>query len=96
MEAIGVKRLSVNVVTGEAKDDPYGQGFAAISATSETDDEAVAQHLLHASREGEAVTVRCAMLDVTGPVTKLSVESGVTTFVVWVEQLAYRDPHAAA
>ena len=94
MEVIVVPRLDVSVVTGEPKDDPYGQGFSAIFAAIETSDADMASRLRAVHRSGDTVTLRCAMLDVTGPITKVDRNSGVTKFILSVRQVCYRDPFA--
>jgi hypothetical protein len=93
MNVITVTRLSVDVEMGKATDDPHGQGFAAISATVETGDTAVVDQLERVHRERDTVTLRCAMLDVTGPITKVNTKRRTTEFVLSVRQLAYRDPY---
>lgn len=81
MEIVTVSQMSINVVTGEAKDDPYGQGFASISATIETNDGAVIERLTRASREQEQINVRCAMLDVIGSIGRVETKRHATKFV---------------
>ena len=41
-------------------------------------------------KDGDGVTLRCAMLDVTGNITTLSVRSGVKTFVLPIEEMPYQ------
>lgn len=88
---IVLPELSVRVVTG---DTCYRSenGFSAIYAEVATDDAALVEQLRHAQDEGTVVTVRCAMLDVTGTIGARRDDAGVERFVLSIEDMAYRKP----
>ena len=91
-EPIVVPDLSVRVVTGSPADDPHGQGFSAIYAEILTADAALLRIFSTAKQSRESIVVRCAMLDVIGPITKETHESGCTKFVLSIEDVVYRKP----
>ena len=82
----------MQVATGEATEDPYGQGFAAIWATFEIVDRALIERLTQIASERASVTVRCAMLNVSGPITKTERIGQAVRFVLMVDDLVYRKP----
>ena len=93
-DPIVVPELSVGVVTGSPADDPYGQGFSAIYAEIVTADPTLLRVFSTAKHSRESVVVRCAMLDVIGPITKETRERfrRRTKFVLSVEDVVYRKP----
>jgi hypothetical protein len=90
--AIIVPQLSIHVATGEAADDPWGQGFSAISAEVVTSDPVLVDILSNAKRERRQVVLRCALLDVIGPITRVATEAGSARFILSVDDLLYRKP----
>ena len=91
-DVIVVERLTVEVITGAASDDPYGQGFSAIVASGCSSERTVVESLTRANQEKRSVTLRCAMLDVTGPITKIERHAETTRVKLYVEDLSYRRP----
>jgi hypothetical protein len=89
---IDVPEISVQVVTGEAAQDPYGQGFAAISAAFEVVDRALIERVVHIAGQGTSVKVRCAMISVSGPITRTERIGQAMRFVLMVDDLIYRKP----
>jgi hypothetical protein len=92
---ITVKELIVRVVTGDPSKDPYGQGFSAIWAEAVVNDRSGIELLAEAKERHVFVTVRCAMLDVTGPITKGEVDGQSYKFVLAVEEMTCRNPKDA-
>lgn len=86
---IVVPELAVRVVTGDTCY-RYENGFSAIYAEVAAQDSGLAEQLSKAQKDGDVVTLRCAMLDVTGKITTLSVRSGVKTFVLPIEDMTYQ------
>ena len=86
---IVVPELAVRVVTGDTcyRDE---NGFSAIYAEVAAADTSLATRLSQAQEDGRVVTLRCAMLDVTGKITTCSADSGVKTFVLPIEDMTYR------
>jgi hypothetical protein len=93
---ITVPNLTLHIQTGEAEKDPYGQGFAAIYAEVQIGERLARDALTRAYNEQATVTVRCAMLDVLGRVTKSTRRGSRGGFVVAVEDLTYRKPDFTA
>jgi hypothetical protein len=91
-----VDGLTVRVVTGAPSKDPYGQGFSSIYAEAAVSDKADVARLLDAKERRTSVTLRCAMLDVLGPITKVESESSAHRFVLAIEEMTYRKPTHAA
>jgi hypothetical protein len=89
---IVVPQLGVRVVTGDTCY-PHENGFSAIYAEVAAEDASLAEQLSQAQQDGRVVTLRCAMLDVVGKISKCSVISGVKTFVLLIEDMTYRKPH---
>ncbi len=87
-----VRELAVRVVTGAPSEDPYGQGFSAIHADAMVDDPESVERLIDAKANRLPVTLRCAMLDVTGPISKAEAEGKSHRFVVAVEGVTYQKP----
>jgi hypothetical protein len=87
-----VKEVTVKVLTGDPSEDPHGQGFSVIFAEALVEDDAAVDRLAVAKENGSPVTLRCAMLDVRGSVTKGEREGRSHRFVVAVEELTYRKP----
>ena len=83
--------LSVQVVTGETCYSSEG-GFSAIYAEVAPDDASLVSELSEVHERGEVITLRCAMLDVTGKITKCRTEGGKRVFVLWIEDMTYRRP----
>jgi hypothetical protein len=94
-EPVVVEQLSVRVVTGKPSEDPYGQGFSAIWAEVVVTDRVILGQLNDAKREKTPITLRCAMLDVTGCVTKSTRRWASTKFVLAIDDLRYRKPQKA-
>jgi hypothetical protein len=86
---IRVPNLTVEVVTGETCY-PGERGFSSISATVAAEDADVVRELSEARKRGMAVTLRCAMLDVTGKITNCIAEAGKQVFVMLIDDLTYR------
>jgi hypothetical protein len=91
-DPIVVPELSVHVVTGEAADDPHGQGFSAIYAEITTNDPVLIDKLSNSKQVRSTITLRCAMLDAVGLITKSTLNVGTSKFVLSVEDLRYRKP----
>jgi hypothetical protein len=85
-----VNELTVRVVTGDPSEDTYGQGFSAIFADAFASDKVDVARLLDAKEQRAPVTLRCAMLDVFGPITKAETGAKSTSFVLSVEGITYR------
>jgi hypothetical protein len=92
MNEIDVPQLSVQVVTGEPAQDQHGQGFAAISATFEVTDPALVERLSRIAQERTSVTIRCAMVDVSGPLTRVERSDNRARFMLAVSDMVYRKP----
>ncbi len=88
---IQVPNLTVEVVTGETCYPGEG-GFSAISATVAAEDADVVRELSEARKRDMVITLRCAMLDVTGKITKCIAEAGKQVFVMPIDDLTYRRP----
>jgi len=88
---IVVPELRVRVVTGDTCY-RYEDGFSAIYAEVATDDAALVEQLQHARDEGTVVTLRCAMLDVSGTIGTRRDDGGVEKFVLSIEDMTYRMP----
>ncbi|HWY39469.1 MAG TPA: hypothetical protein VNX27_01620 [Chthoniobacterales bacterium] len=86
-----VPELAVRVVTGDTCYQ-YENGFSAIYAEVAAEDSSLAQQLSEALKDDRIVTLRCAMLDVVGKVSKCNVASGVKTFILPIEDMTYRKP----
>jgi hypothetical protein len=92
-DIIVVPEVAVRVVTGDTCYQ-YENGFSAIYAEITAGDGSVAeQQLSKAHHDGCFVTVRCAMLDVIGRITKCSITSSAKTFVLPIDDITYRKPH---
>jgi hypothetical protein len=90
-EAIIVRELSVRVVTGDTVY-RYERGFSGIYAEVISSDPSLVSALTAAHQEGAAITVRCAMLDVVGQVTKTQPGDPSPRFIISVDDLVYRKP----
>ena len=88
-----VPELAVRVVTGDTCYQ-YENGFSAIYAEVSAEESMLAQQLSEAQKTDRIVTLRCAMLDVVGKISKCKVVSGVKTFVLPIEDMTYRKPHS--
>jgi hypothetical protein len=88
---IVVPELTVRVVTGDTCY-RYEDGFSAIYAEVMAEDSGLVAQLSQAQVDGGLVTLRCAMLDVTGKITNFKAESEVKTFVLPIEDMTYRKP----
>jgi hypothetical protein len=95
MNLIPVPKLSVQVVTGDTCYANEG-GFSAIYAEVITEDSSLIEVLSRVQKDAEVVTLRCAMLDVTGRITKFTSHKGIKTFVLIIDDLTYRKPRSAA
>ena len=91
MKLFSVSKLSVQVLTGDTCY-PHENGFSAIYAEVIAEDSGLIEALASAQKEAEVITLRCAMLDVTGRITNLISEEGVNRFVLSIDYLAYRKP----
>ena len=92
LETIVVNELTVRVETGDPEDDPYRQGFAAIFAEIDTDQNDVAVQLKRAELDRCPVTIRCATLEVSGEISKSRNLGSKTRFVLSVENLVFHPP----
>ncbi len=90
---IVVPELAVRVVTGDTCYQ-YENGFSAIYAEVAAEDSALAQLLSQAQKDGGVITLRCAMLDVVGKISKCNDAAGVKTFVLPIENMTYRKPQS--
>ena len=88
---IQVPTLTVEVVTGETCYPGEG-GFSSISATIAPADADLVQQLSQARKRGDVITLRCAMLDVTGKITNCISDAGKQVFVMVIDDLTYRRP----
>jgi hypothetical protein len=88
---ITVPELSIRVVTGDSC--YHGEnGFSAIYSEVTPDNAALQRQLATAQKDQLIVTLRCAMLDVTGRITNCRTEGKGKTFVLSVEDMVYRKP----
>ena len=90
-----VSNLTVQVVTGDTCY-PGEDGFSSISAEVAPEDPKLIEQLADAQKNRQMVTLRCAMLDTTGRITKSRSERGKKTFVQVIDDIAYRKPSAMA
>ena len=91
---VEVPELAVHVVTGETCY-RYEDGFSCIYAEVAAEDSSLcAQNVSQVQKDGQIVTLRCAMLDVTGKITNCRVYAGVKTFVLSIEDMIYRKPQS--
>ena len=88
---IVVPELAVRVVTGETCY-RYEGGFSAIYAEVAAEDPMLAHQLSEAQKDGRVITLRSAMLDVTGKVSNCTDDADVKRFVLPIENMAYRKP----
>ena len=86
-----VPEMSVRIVTGETVY-RYEAGFSAIYAEVTTSDIGLIARLQSAKSSNETVTVRCAMVDVIGSVTRMQRTAEECHFVIPVLDLIYRRP----
>jgi hypothetical protein len=87
--AIIVQKLIVYVETGEAQDDPYGQGFSAIYAEATVQKNDLLKQLANTKKKNEVITLRCAMLEITGYITKVLPDKKL---ILSVENVIYHKP----
>jgi hypothetical protein len=87
---IEVAGISLQVATGDVSHDPHRQGFAAIYATFEVVDSSLIDRLLRTADEKASVTVRCAMLDIVGTISKNERSRNGANFVLAVTDVVYR------
>ena len=88
---ITVPKLSLEVVTGDTCY-PGEDGFSAIFAEVTPEDVGLRRQLAQAQENELTVTLRCAMLDVTGRITNSRKEAGDKIFVLSIEDMTYRKP----
>ena len=86
-----VPTLKVEVVTGDTCYRGEG-GFSSISAKVASDDANLVGTLSRAQDRGDAITLRCAVLDVTGKITNCISDGGKRIFVMVIDDLTYRRP----
>jgi len=89
---ISVKNLSVNVATGGPQEDPYGQGFASLTAEFESKDNELIEQLINLKNKKTIVKLQCAMLEVTGHITNALPKNHPVKFIVSVEDIIYCKP----
>jgi hypothetical protein len=70
-DAIRVKHLRIEVITGDPANDPHGQGFSAVIGYVEKADPAVFGQLSKVRANRDEVTIRCAALEIDGTVGKI-------------------------
>jgi hypothetical protein len=92
-QVVVVSNLLVGVTTGQTCY-PGENGFSAHWAEVTTKDRALEQTLSALADRKAQVVLRCAMLDVTGWVTKLETTDGGIRFVFSIDDLFYRNPSA--
>ena len=90
-ELFVVPDLSVRVVTGDTCY-PNENGFSSISAEVAPADSNLAEQLSRVQKSRQVVTLRCAMLDVTGKITNSLSKDGKKVFVLIVDDMTYRRP----
>src|SRR5712672_709280 len=88
---IVMPEITVRVITGETCYAAEG-GFSSISAEVAPEDANLVGQLSQAREGGDIITLRCAMLDVTGNITNCISESGKKVFVLVIDDLIYRRP----
>ena len=88
---ITVPKLSVDVVTGDTCY-PGEDGFSAIFAEVTPEDVDLQRQLAQAQENELTVTLRCAMLDLTGQITNSREETEGKIFVLSIEDMTYRKP----
>jgi hypothetical protein len=86
-----VPELAVKVVTGDSCY-PRENGFSSIVAKVAPEDGRLADKLAQAQAGKVTVTLRCAMLDVTGKIANSLSEGGKKVFILNVDDLIYRKP----
>jgi len=86
-----VTELTVRVVTGDTCY-PGENGFSSIYAELTLDSSAVIEQLSRAQKDREPITIRCAMLDTIGKITKYRLNHGRHVFVQSIDELVYRKP----
>jgi len=86
-----VDELSINVVTGDSPQDRNGQGFSATNAeaiiTKNQETVAALSQLTN-----QIVKIRCANLIVSGNITNIVTQSGITKFTLSVTGVTYKKP----
>ncbi len=90
-DALIVEKLFVRVVTGETCYPGEG-GFSSVSAEAIAGDSDLERKLSLAQEKGDIVTLRCANIDVTGPITNCREEDETRIYVLLIEDLVYRKP----
>jgi len=90
-DTIVVPELAVRVVTGDTCY-RYEGGFSAIYAEVITENPLLAAQLSEAHKAGGVITLRCAMLDVTGKIGRPLDDTTGKTFVLSVVDMTYRKP----
>ena len=88
---IVVPELAVRVFSAESCY-AFEKGVPTIYAHVLAEDRGLAEELSQAEKDGIVVTLRCAMLDVTGKLRKSNGTSGLNVFIVVVEDVTYRKP----
>ena len=86
-----IPTLKVEVVTGDTCYRGEG-GFSSISAKVAPEDTNLVGKLSRAQDRGDVITLRCAMLDVTGKITNCISDGGKKIFVMVIDDLTYRRP----
>ena len=81
-----VSKLAVRAVSNEAED------FSAIYAEIETSDKTLIKELTGAKQQKTPVALRCAMLDVTGCITKSVRGISRKTFILAIDDICFRPP----
>jgi len=87
---ITVPQISVKVVTGKTCY-PGENGFSVIYAEVTPQDDKLQRQLSQAQQSKLTVTLRCAMLDVTGRINRVQ-EGAPDVFVLSIDELDYRKP----
>jgi len=86
-----VSELALQVAAGDTCY-PHENGSSAIYAKVSPEDARLVENLAHAQKLRHIVTLRCAMLDVTGKITNCLSEDGKKVFVLSIDDVAYRKP----
>ena len=91
---ITVQKITVQVATGDTSYQAE-DGFSSIFAELAPDDANLQRQLAQVQKNDIVVTLRCAMLDVTGKITNSISENGAVLFVLSIDDMTYRKPGEA-
>jgi hypothetical protein len=89
--AIIVDNLMVKSVSGSTPY-PNENGFSSISASVTAKHQELETELTKLKERKEAVTLRCARLQVTGQISNIRIIDGKKNFVILIDDLEYLKP----